>query len=344
MKKKVIFIGGVGDEGVFGGELTKNKFIIQRLTEEGYSVKVIDTFGSHSNPFKIAHLPFVILSNLSTPVFFSSRFSNIKTLARLVRLTNKRRRIAFFVTGGRLGREVDSGVFTAKDLSIFDHILVESQSMATMLRDNKVFTAERLPNFKDLSLASFDSSKKNFLADELRCVFMSRIEEAKGAAIILDTLDAIKNSNRNIKIDFYGDIREDFKEKFFLALEAHPNVRYCGRLDMFNGSGQKTLSQYHLFLFPTYFPGEGFPGVLLDAFMSGVPVLASDWLFNPEYISPEIGFLFKSKDQKDFQDKLFDIYDHRERLISYFKACEKEACKYDINYLLTSNLFNRLLG
>ncbi len=46
MSNKVIFIGGIGDEKTFGGELTKNKFIIARLEELGKKVIYVDTFQS----------------------------------------------------------------------------------------------------------------------------------------------------------------------------------------------------------------------------------------------------------------------------------------------------------
>lgn len=344
MSRDVIFIGGVGKPGVYGGELTKNKFIIKRLTEEGYNVKVIDTFGSHRNPFKIIHLPFVVIRRIATPVVFSSRFSNIRLLSKLIRLLNKKRLIAFFVTGGRLGREISGGVYPASDLKVFDHIIVESPSMASQLQDSGVSSVRFLPNFKDGSFAHFDGSKIRDLDSELRCVFFSRIDDEKGAGLILDVLDDIKDSGRNIKIDFFGDIRDSFKDRFLNSISVHSWVRYCGRLNMSDGSGQKVLSRYHLFLFPTYFPGEGFPGVVVDALMSGVPILSSDWNFNPEFVTPEVGFLSKTKSLDDFRRKLFEIYDNRSMLVEYFDRCEVESRKYDINNLLTSDLFHDVLS
>lgn len=344
MKRDVIFIGGVGKAGVYGGELTKNKFIIKRLVDEGYNVHVIDTYGSHRNPLKIAKLPYVVIKHLSVPIIFSSRFSNIRILSKLVRALNKKRPISFFVTGGRLGREIAGGVYKPTDLSIFDHILGESPSMVAQLYSCGVKNVYFLPNFKDISFSDFDRSKSSELDKEMSCVFFSRIDEEKGAGLIIDVLEDIKNSGRNIKIDFYGDIKDSFEPKFNKILSEYSNVRYCGILNMFDGSGQKVLSKYHLMLFPTYFPGEGFPGVIVDSLMSGVPILASDWNFNPEFVNSKIGFLFRTKDLNDLRSKLFDIYDNRHVLKKYFDECEQEAYKYDIKRLLTPSLFKTILS
>lgn len=44
--------------------------------------------------------------------------------------------------------------------------------------------------------------------------------------------------------------------------------------------------------------GEGFPGSILDAYISGIPVLVTDWLFLPEFVDEgETGFVVKDVDQ-----------------------------------------------
>ena len=45
------------------------------------------------------------------------------------------------------------------------------------------------------------------------------------------------------------------------------------------------LKKYFALLFPTYFHGEGFAGCLIDAFFAGIPVIATDWLYNKDIIN-----------------------------------------------------------
>ena len=44
------------------------------------------------------------------------------------------------------------------------------------------------------------------------------------------------------------------------------------------------LAKYDAMLFPTYWHGEGFPGIIIDAFVSGLPVIATDWSLNADII------------------------------------------------------------
>jgi glycosyltransferase involved in cell wall biosynthesis len=48
-----------------------------------------------------------------------------------------------------------------------------------------------------------------------------------------------------------------------------------------------TLSEYSCMLFPTYWQGEGFPGVIIDAYIAGLPVIATGWNMNKEVV--EVG-------------------------------------------------------
>ena len=339
----LIFIGGVGKINEFGGELSKNKLILKRLQEEGYNIKVIDTYGSHRNPLKIISLPYAIIKGYTTPIIFSTNYSNIRLLSKLVRLLNLKRKIIFWAIGGRLGKEIETGKFSKKELTVFNRIIVESQIIEKQLRGSGVTHAEYLPNFKSGKLSFINDDKKSTVKNGLKCVFFSRIQPEKGVEIILGALVEAEKKGLQISVDFYGEIKPEFKEYFLDRLSELSNARYCGLLNFFDGSGQIKLSQYHLSLFPTYWVGEGFPGVIIDAFMAGVPVLASDWNFNAEFINERCGYLCKAKDSHDFSEKLFSIYNDRFKLPEYFTLCAEEGRKYDVERLLTAQYFDRIL-
>ena len=46
----------------------------------------------------------------------------------------------------------------------------------------------------------------------------------------------------------------------------------------------RVLSEHDLLLFPSYYPGEGHPGVILEAFQCGLPVIAAKWQAVPEIV------------------------------------------------------------
>jgi glycosyltransferase involved in cell wall biosynthesis len=87
-------------------------------------------------------------------------------------------------------------------------------------------------------------------------------------------------------LDLWGPV-ERGQERWFAALReaSGPTIRFGGRLEP--DEIWKVLPQYDVMLFPTYYAGEAFPGVFVDAFVAGIPVIASDWQDNPELIRHE---------------------------------------------------------
>lgn len=43
-----------------------------------------------------------------------------------------------------------------------------------------------------------------------------------------------------------------------------------------------TFSDCYCMLFPTYWKGEGFLGAIIDFYISGLPVITTDWNMNKE--------------------------------------------------------------
>ena len=60
-------------------------------------------------------------------------------------------------------------------------------------------------------------------------------------------------------------------------------------------SNYAILNSYDMMIFPTYYAGEGVAGVIVDAFIAGLPVIASDLGSCREVISDkETGYLVNS--------------------------------------------------
>ena len=66
-------------------------------------------------------------------------------------------------------------------------------------------------------------------------------------------------------------------------------------------------------LFPTYYHGEGFPGNFVDAFNTGLPVIATDWLYNKDLIKDgENGLLIPIKNPEALCDAILKLYNDRQ--------------------------------
>lgn len=71
------------------------------------------------------------------------------------------------------------------------------------------------------------------------------------------------------------------------------------------GLEDKKLNEYDILLFPTHWKGEGVPGILVEAKMAGLAVIASPMNFNAEIIreDKDEGFLLK----KDYPNEMLEI-------------------------------------
>lgn len=339
-KRKIIFTGGIGAPGQFGGELSKNKLIIEQLERLGYDVVCVDTAGASRNPLKLLRLPWVLLTNPSdTPVVFSTAFMNIRQIVRILRRIYPSRNVTYWAIGGRIAQFIRDGRYRTDDFRSFAHILVEGHKMVRELGEMGLPGLRYVPNFKKLTSMPDTSGKHIDAADTLRCVFLSRIIPQKGVRFILDACKQL--ADRNFTVDFYGEIAPDFRKEFESRLAALPNAAYRGTLDFFSPTGLQTLSTYHLSLFPTYWIGEGFPGVVIDSMAASVPILASDWNFNREVVNPECGFICAGGEEGDgaaFTRALSEILDNRTCLNDMFPKCQPEAARYDVSRIITPEL------
>lgn len=145
------------------------------------------------------------------------------------------------------------------------------------------------PNFRNDKKIEKSNSNNHIL----RLVFLSRITLDKGVDTIFHFLDSIINTPLfdRISIDFFGPVDQSIREWFDDKLSTYANARYCGIVS--SEKVQSVLSNYDCMLFPTRYPGEGCPGVIVEALMASLPVIASDWRYNKEYVlDGETGYLF----------------------------------------------------
>lgn len=347
MKKKrgkVIFLGGVGSPSEFGGELTKNKEIIARMRNLGFDIKLLDTFGSRRNKIRLVSIFFqLLLFSFLYPkalFIFSTSFGNIYSLLRVLSYLPVRLRLIYWGIGGYFPKRFLSGEFNLKYVKLIRLFIVEGRLMKEQLREAGFTNILCLPNFKTLGqlpkIDKFQDGLVHFL-------FLSRIREDKGCTDIFEAVNLMNKKGLKDKfvVDFYGVVDSEYKSEFDNYLMRLENVRYCGILNLFDDTNYSILARYHFMLFPTYWIGEGFPGVLIDAYKSGVPIIASDWNLNSEFIKDSVtGFLFPTHSVESLATIMgkailgnFDNY-----MMS--NSCQQMVIKYDTPEVLTLELFD----
>ena len=216
-----------------------------------------------------------------------------------------------------------------------DKIYVETKFMKQKLMGMGLQNVGILTNFRQFS---FTRKSINKVKGSLKLVYFSRILKEKGIELAIESVNRInkKYGKKIIEFDIYGPIDNKYRKEFEKQIvKSEEYICYKGFLEPNNI--YKKLSKYDLMIFPTFYEGEGFPGAIIDSFISGIPVLASDWKYNCEIIKEgETGKLFTSQDIEDLTAKLEFIINNPSLIYTMKKNCLKEAKKYDADFVLDS--------
>jgi glycosyltransferase involved in cell wall biosynthesis len=202
--------------------------------------------------------------------------------------------VHYLVVGGWLPDFLSANPRFTHYLKQLSTIHVQSQRMVRDLTVRGLSNVYYLPNFRRFELAS-QLPEKTVSSQVFRLAFLSRIIPEKGVAeAIQSVLNVNKEQNRIVAtLDLWGPVPAKFQPWFLQQIpQAQTAVNYRGIADV--SQVREVLAQYDALLFPTYYPGEGFPGVVLDAFSAGIPVIATRWHDNEEVIEHDVSGLIVS--------------------------------------------------
>lgn len=343
---KVIFIGGIAHGMKFGGELTKNKFLCEELKKHFNKVYSIDISQAKRNPYKIIKLFFYIFLYPTVPIIYSTSYRNIKWVDSLLCYLMPNRIKILWAIGGNLHQRIENKVYNIKYFKKFHKILVEGNIIKIELSKMGLNNVEVCPNFKTISYIP-DITRKT-VESEFRFLFFSRITPEKGVDDIFRAVEMLnmKGFTSLYSIDFYGPIDSNYKNDFLLKLDKYgSNVKYKGILNFNESKTYDIISQYHLALFPTFWHGEGFPGVIVDSFIAGLPVLASSWGLNAEIIQNGVnGFIVEPKNSEQISAVLENIINKTIDIEPMFRLSQDTCYKYNTSNVVTGNYLQTLFS
>lgn len=134
---------------------------------------------------------------------------------------------------------------------------------------------------------------------DLHCVFVGRLTESKGVRSILRILP---NLPKAVYVDFIGPV---VGEVSISEIERVERATYCGEVP--HDELVARLREYDLLLFPTEFMDEGYPGVILEAFIAGVPVITTRWKCIPELTGEDAAVLIPPSDDSALRLAIIDL-------------------------------------
>lgn len=217
--------------------------------------------------------------------------------------------------------------------------------MVKELEECSVDGVIEVPNFKPIEYYPTIGQKYPNSNRPLRFVFLSRIMPEKGCDYILEATRLLNEEGyeKRFTVDFYGKIADGYSCAFNEKINSLKNATYQGFLNLREKEGYDQLSNYDMMLFPTYWRGEGFAGVFIDAFISGVPMIATDWAHNRIILEDGKTALFiPTHNVLALKEKMRQCISGDVDIQRMSCCCQNEAQKYDVNHVITEELLKRI--
>lgn len=338
MKKQLVLIASIDSQYNPGGEtfknqqfcdyFEKNNINVQKVDIEAYKsrkfVKILEVFVKILSVFIFPYPKKVVLSKSTRGAFFILR------LSKYLNFFNKD--IYYIVTGGSMVDMLQQKKYNKSYLHQTKVIFLQSKIMQNKLMQLGDFNTEYLPNSKKVFQIS---RKKKSIQFPIKLVFLSRVTEQKGMTLLLDAIDDLNKKEVQFTLDIYGPFEDkEYKAYYEKRTSKYDFINYRGFLDLNTIKGYEILNNYDLFVFPTFWKGEGFPGVVLDAMIAGLPILASDWNYNSQVVNSDVGYLFAPNDLESLKKNLLHISKNLSDLTKKSNSCFDVVQKYDSEKVL----------
>lgn len=208
--------------------------------------------------------------------------SGIISLVIPIQLLAKFMRTPVFVRliGGGLDVEYDSSRKLKRWLLVhalkrIDGLFIETRWQVRFTESIGCSNTIQVPNCRPIPQETMpEDGETDYSRD--RFVFISQVRRDKGIDALLEATYLL--DEQGISVDVYGPLIDVSRSE----LDSASNLHYRGNIDP--EGVVETLTRYAALVLPTRYAGEGYPGVILEAFAAGVPVIATRWRSIPEIV------------------------------------------------------------
>ena len=317
MSQRLFFIGALDYPNIpQAGDAVKNRFLLDYFGRELHDVSYVDTQNWKRNPLILVRVMLKLLFRRFDNIVISTSTTSAYRLIRLITSLHLKSRIYYFMIAGYAPVRIKAGDYKAEPYRRLERIVVEADKVSELFHELGIDNTLRLYNFK-----------------------------LKGIFHILESVRALNREGlgESFEVDFYGRTDADIREEFLNEVDSLENVSYNGFLQLDGADGYKALSEYDAMLFPTMHVTEGFPGVIADAAISGLPVIASDWQYAQEIIGHgRCGLLFPVGDNQALTDNMRAVIKDRGILEPMRRNALERSEMYNVDKVLTRELIERL--
>ena len=278
---KILVLGYFGlNTNQLDGQTVKTRDLYRLVCESFDCVNYYDTEDFKYSKLSIFKMFWKVVT--SRTIVYLPAHNNLKYIFPLVFILSKvfATKIHYFVVGGWLREFLQHLPIHRFMLKHIEGIHAETIKLKDELEGYYDFkNVDVFPNFR---FFKFNPSRES--TEKLRLVFMARVNRMKGLDWIFDLAEYIllNDLSSKVSITFYGPINEGDRGYFETELSKYDFAEYKGVLQP--SEIYETLNNYDVMLLPTHYYTEGLPGSVVDSYISGIPVIVTDWKHAKEFV------------------------------------------------------------
>jgi glycosyltransferase involved in cell wall biosynthesis len=181
----------------------------------------------------------------------------------------------------RLHKAIDKSFEQMSNILWADHVICDSATNLEVLRRQGIHTSASIFPLAVCFDERLPDEKPSFSDGRIRVAFVGRFTHAKGPHELIDALERVLESSRNVvfDLDLIGNLKfslKDYVEGLCAAMDRlerqfGKRMRTCFHGDASEALKRKILRKADLFVLPTYH--EGFCVPILEAYASGCRVI-----------------------------------------------------------------------
>ena len=340
---KILVIGNFCfDTPVFNGQTQKSRdYYLEFCKHYGDSaVSYIDTEYFRKNPIK-SYLNLISSLKRAENVILLLGANAAKFIVPIVARYKKKYNfnLLWSVVGGSLMYESKAKKKLLPHFSKIDSIYFETKTMVDHFTEMGYSNILYAPVFSERRLnGEFNPNRNDGI---LHFCTYSRVCKEKG---ITDAINAVKRINfETVKctLDIYGEPSKDYESELNDVMRGAED--YIKLNDYLRGDCViDILSRHDAMIFPTFYNGEGFPIGVVECYLGGVPVIASNWHYNSEIvINEETGFIFEVGDVDAIVAYINYLLENRDEGLRMRRAAYEYSKRF-LPSLILKDFFDRI--
>lgn len=252
---------------------------------------------------------------------------NIRDIIIYILAFYKRNKIVIHMLGGNSMQKIlspEGGVqyyLNRFFIKKFGGVMVEGKFQEEIF--SNVISRDRIiinPNYAQHNLFSYEAliNQKFDSYEVIKILFLSNLIFGKGHYELVHAFAQIDESIKNrFQIDIAGGFDSEMeKEKYLEMIKPFPQICYHGHVGGI--LKEKLFKSAHVFCLPTYYPFEGQPFVIVEAYAAGCAVITTNhsgigYIFNDCYNGIEV----KKMSIESLKLALLSLTERKSELLKY---------------------------